>query len=249
MRGKGGWVVAVCAIVLSITGSATAAKLITGKQIKNNSLTGQDVKNGSLASADLSAGARDALKGNVGPAGPAGAPGPQGPAGPVNTAKATKVVATAAVAPGQTGSAAAFCPSGQNAVMGNWFGSIAHTAGAGMNNERTSYFLVVGNNSSITVSIEATAWCVPSGSAVSGRSSRESTQEQIEGIVARVKADRARAKGSAVKATASKACSSGWVHARLPWGHKCLRRGQYCKTSGDSSYHKYGYHCHTGRLR
>jgi hypothetical protein len=48
---------------------------------------------------------------------------------------------------------------------------------------------------------------------------------------------------------AAKTCRSGYTHASLPWGHKCLRRGQFCKISGDRSYHRYGYHCHTGRLR
>jgi hypothetical protein len=47
---------------------------------------------------------------------------------------------------------------------------------------------------------------------------------------------------------AAKACSSSYVHAALPWGHKCLRRGQFCKVSGDRYYHRYGFHCHTGRL-
>ena len=48
-----------------------------------------------------------------------------------------------------------------------------------------------------------------------------------------------------VPATAkAHSCSSGYTHAHLPWGQKCLRRGQYCKRSGDRSYHRYGYHCH-----
>jgi hypothetical protein len=55
--------------------------------------------------------------------------------------------------------------------------------------------------------------------------------------------------GSAASITAAKSCSSGYKHAALPWGHKCLRRGQFCKKSGDKSYHKYGYHCHNGRLK
>jgi hypothetical protein len=31
--------------------------------------------------------------------------------------------------------------------------------------------------------------------------------------------------------------------------HKCLRRGQFCSKSKDSQYHKYGFHCHNGRLK
>ena len=58
-------------------GTATAAKLITSK----------DIKNGTIKLADLSAGAKKSLKGRRGPAGPAGmpgapgAPGARGPAG------------------------------------------------------------------------------------------------------------------------------------------------------------------------
>lgn len=47
----------------------------------------------------------------------------------------------------------------------------------------------------------------------------------------------------------AKPCSDGYTHAVLPTGHKCLRRGQYCATRYDRTYHRYGYHCHTGRLR
>jgi hypothetical protein len=45
-----------------------------------------------------------------------------------------------------------------------------------------------------------------------------------------------------------KSCGSGYVHASLSWGEKCLRAGQYCKIQADREYHRYGFHCHTGRL-
>ena len=56
--------------------------------------------------------------------------------------------------------------------------------------------------------------------------------------------------GSPVAATPAiaKPCGRGYKHASLSWGHKCLRRGQYCKRSGDRAYHRYGYHCHGRRL-
>ena len=53
---------------------------------------------------------------------------------------------------------------------------------------------------------------------------------------------------SVAPATAAKSCSAGYVHAVLSWGHKCLRAGQFCKIKGDREYHRYGFHCHTGRL-
>lgn len=72
---------AFVAICLAMVGTATAAKVITGKQVKNNSLTGKDVKDGSLSGADF--------KGSVeGPRGPQGEQGPAGPAGPAGSAAA-----------------------------------------------------------------------------------------------------------------------------------------------------------------
>ena len=65
-------VIAVFALFAALAGTATAAKLITGKDIQNNSVTGKDIKKSSLAASDLSDKAKAELKGNAGPAGPAG---------------------------------------------------------------------------------------------------------------------------------------------------------------------------------
>lgn len=83
-------VVALLALVLALAGTATAAKVITGKQVRNESLTGKDVKDGSLGAADFSGSVQGARgpAGESGPAGPAGPAGPQGPAGPAGTAVA-----------------------------------------------------------------------------------------------------------------------------------------------------------------
>lgn len=48
---------------------------------------------------------------------------------------------------------------------------------------------------------------------------------------------------------AAKTCSAGYTHAIIGGAHKCLRRGQYCAKRYDGTYHRYGFHCHTGRLR
>src|SRR3954453_9730724 len=56
--------VAFLALFLAVTGTATAAKLITGKQIARNAITGKHVRDHSLSARDFS--------GSVaGPAGPA----------------------------------------------------------------------------------------------------------------------------------------------------------------------------------
>jgi hypothetical protein len=45
------------------------------------------------------------------------------------------------------------------------------------------------------------------------------------------------------------ACSSGYVSANLPWGHKCLRAGEFCKV-GNRAYLRYGFTCSaSGHLR
>jgi len=53
----------------------------------------------------------------------------------------------------------------------------------------------------------------------------------------------------AAPAALAHTCGSGYKHAVIAGAHKCLRRGQSCSTRYDSQYHRYGYHCHTGRLR
>jgi hypothetical protein len=46
------------------------------------------------------------------------------------------------------------------------------------------------------------------------------------------------------RANAAHRCGAGYTHAVLPNGHKCLRRGQFCRRSWDRRYHRYGFHCH-----
>jgi hypothetical protein len=74
-------VVAAAALVLITTGGATAAGLITGKDIKDGSVSTKDVKNGSLLLKDFKKSERSKLVGPAGPAGPAGGTGATGAAG------------------------------------------------------------------------------------------------------------------------------------------------------------------------
>jgi virginiamycin B lyase len=53
----------------------------------------------------------------------------------------------------------------------------------------------------------------------------------------------------AAKPTATgKKCSRGFVHAVIAGKHKCLKAGQRCNRRLDRTYHRYGFHCHTGKL-
>ena len=65
--------VAFVALFVAGAGSATAARLITGKQIKNSSITSTDVRNGSLLRRDF--------RSSQLPRGPQGLPGTAGRAG------------------------------------------------------------------------------------------------------------------------------------------------------------------------
>jgi hypothetical protein len=113
-------VIAVVAMLLG-AGGATAAQVITGKQIKNNSVTGKDIRNESLTRSDF----KGSVRGPRGPAGPqgsqgvAGAPGAQGPAGPRGAAGATSVIVRSG--PVSLGDSTAHCNPGERAVGGGGF--------------------------------------------------------------------------------------------------------------------------------
>jgi hypothetical protein len=80
-------VAAIVALFVAFNGTATAALVLTGKNIKDGTITAKDVKNRTLGTNKLNDKAISSLKGRPGsagpqgPAGPQGAPGPQGPTG------------------------------------------------------------------------------------------------------------------------------------------------------------------------
>jgi hypothetical protein len=110
---------ALVAFVVS-AGSATAAFVVTSKNIKN----------GTIQTVDISAKAKRALKGNRGPrgaqglqgvqgaTGATGATGAAGAAGPPGIQSLTKVVVSIEVPPESFDSITAPCPAGQTAVSG-----------------------------------------------------------------------------------------------------------------------------------
>ena len=63
--------VLMLALFVALGGTATAARLITSK----------DIKNGTIKTVDMSPSAKRALKGNRGATGPQGLAGPAGPTG------------------------------------------------------------------------------------------------------------------------------------------------------------------------
>ena len=53
---------------------------------------------------------------------------------------------------------------------------------------------------------------------------------------------------STAPASVVKRCNPGFRHGVIAGRHVCLRAGQRCSRSRDRRYHRYGFHCHTGRL-
>ena len=103
---KSAIIAGVVAMLIS-SASATAAFVVTSKNIKN----------GTIQTIDLSAKARKALKGNVGPAGARGAAGPQGPPGFVG---ATRIVSATFPVPSNTPGSpqTVSCPAGTGVISG-----------------------------------------------------------------------------------------------------------------------------------
>ena len=111
---KSAIIAGVVALLVS-SASATAAFVVTSKNIKN----------GTIQTVDLSAKAKKALKGKVGPAGARGPTGPQGPAGFVG---ATRVVSATFPVPSNTAGSpqTVSCPAGTGVISG---GVISDTQG------------------------------------------------------------------------------------------------------------------------
>ncbi len=106
--------VAFVALFVAGAGSATAARLITGKQIKNNTITSTDVRNGSLLRRDFKSG--QLLRGSQGLA---GAPGRAGRDGFGQVVYATGEVTSAAAGAYYFGCPAGLVPVGGDAYAVN----------------------------------------------------------------------------------------------------------------------------------
>jgi len=81
MKALGKTLAFLLVLALVGAGSATAAKMITGKEIADRTVKGVDIAKHTLKANNLTDGAKAELKGATGPAGPQGAAGPAGPTG------------------------------------------------------------------------------------------------------------------------------------------------------------------------
>lgn len=152
-------VISCLALFLALGGSAVAAKhyLVTSpSQIKPSVLSKLKGKTGAT--------------GPVGPQGAGGSQGsqgPQGPAGPSNLSGLTTVIGpTVEVPTGKVGGAEAVCPGGSRAVSGGGYASIAGIADSEMESSHTSWFILMVNETGITLKIHAAVQCAAAGQAI-----------------------------------------------------------------------------------
>ena len=126
MRPSPALVVAFIALFVAGAGTATAARLISGKQIRNNSVTGTDIRNNSLGNRDVKNGSlllRDFKSGQV-PAGPQGRAGRDGFGALLYVSKDFTVGASAAAGQGTTPCPTGTYPTGGDAYVTDTMGKV-----------------------------------------------------------------------------------------------------------------------------
>jgi hypothetical protein len=70
----------------------------------------------------------------------------------------------------------------------------------------------------------------------------------IGAVTVAVLAATAVARASLAPDSSSHRCKAGLRHAVISGRHQCLKAGQRCNRRFDAQYHRYGFHCHGGRL-
>jgi len=136
MRPSPALVVAFIALFVAGAGTATAARLISGKQIRNNSVTGTDIRNNSVTGTDIrnnSLGNRDVKNGSLllrdfksgqVPAGPQGRAGRNGFGALLYVSKDFTVGASAAAGQGTTPCPTGTYPTGGDAYVTDTMGKV-----------------------------------------------------------------------------------------------------------------------------
>jgi len=174
IRRGGPLLLVVLALLLTFTGSATATRLVTGKQIKNGSATGADIRTSSLRGADVRDGSLDVQDlyrerarqlvppdGDIGPEGPKGPPGDRGVSGLRSISYQRSQAFN--LAPGSKIDQFVPCPpdrlalSGGSSFYGNDLGPLILQSAP--SSDRLSWHVKVENNTFTSVSVFLWAVC------------------------------------------------------------------------------------------
>jgi Collagen triple helix repeat (20 copies) len=189
--------IASAALFIALSGSAAAASryLITSTdQIKPSVLRKLD--DGVSKNATEGPPGRPGPPGLPGPQGPPGflgppgPPGPQGPPGADNLSALTTIIGPTVVVPvGSIGTAEAVCPAGFRAVSGGGYGGIAGLRDSEMEASHLSWFIIVDNETSIPVKINASVECAGAGQAIAARAP-QITHARLDKRLAELAAER-----------------------------------------------------------
>jgi len=156
--------VAVATLLLGFASSATAAVIVTGKQIKDNTITTKDLKDESLRGIDFQDESltQDDFGQQV--EGPQGPKGDQGPPGQPGTAGLVYQIEPQAIPKGTTKTWGALCPAGTRVISGG--GSAATTGiallveNAPLDDAGSGWWVGMRNKTDATVTGYAWALCV-----------------------------------------------------------------------------------------
>ncbi|MBJ7331846.1 MAG: collagen-like protein [Solirubrobacteraceae bacterium] len=119
---------AAAVFLLAFSSTATAAKLITGKQVKNGSVTSVDVRDGSMSGLEVADGSlteadlAEVVQGPQGPPGDEGGVGDPGPSGAPGSSGLRYVVESRSVPKDSALTWSAFCPP-ETKVLGGGLSS------------------------------------------------------------------------------------------------------------------------------
>jgi hypothetical protein len=158
---KSALIAAIVAAVISAGAGVAATNYISGSQIKPHSISANRLTPSAVKSLRGKRGPRgyDGAMGLDGATGATGAPGAKGGFDPSKLQYITGPTVT--IAPGYTGSAAAYCPPGTAVVSGGFFSSVA-SIGFSETFGQTFHGIWAANNTGISVDIHATAVCAGS---------------------------------------------------------------------------------------
>jgi hypothetical protein len=135
-------------VALVTASSATAAFVVTSRNIKN----------GTIQLVDISPRAKDGLRGQRGPRGAQGAPG---------ISSITEVSVTLTIAAGGTGGTVASCPTGLSPISGGYMGSgYLTTSGVilvyiNRRSQQRGWEVAAKNTATVPLSVLVHAYCAP----------------------------------------------------------------------------------------
>jgi hypothetical protein len=161
-RPSAAMVVAITALVSSLTGGAIAATVITSSSIKDGTIQLRDISPAARAALKGQRGPQgiDGLQGTPGAIGSAGASGVAGANGGFDPAKVTYVTSgQLSLASGNLGTATATCPAGTKVIGGGHLSSIANAGISEPLFDGTAWLVAVDNESGVTVLNSAFAVC------------------------------------------------------------------------------------------